>query len=127
MKIETFNELLKTQKFQAYAYIPEKGGKRENVVNVVFTPNGKVYTYKGTILDVATRLDLVPEIDIQAESGRAVADLLDTGSAVAHIECADTINYLLPGKTIEETGRAVDEFDRPIATFAIVTGGSEWI
>lgn len=127
MRIEIFNKLFKSENPQGYAYIPEKVGKRQNAVAVVFTPGGKVYTYKGTILAVAERLDLIPEVNVEAESLKAIKSLKETGLAVAPIECSDTINYFLsiPGKLAQEVSRTVDEFGRQIATFEI--GVSEWV
>lgn len=127
MKIETFEKLLKTENSQATAYVPEKVGKRQAMVNVVFTPNGKVYSYKGTILQVAEKLELIPEINVDTESKKAIASLKETGSAVTPIECFDTINYNynVPGKVLQEVNRSKDEFNREIVT--VEMGTSEWI
>lgn len=128
MRIETFNKLLKSKNPQGYAYIPEKVGKRQNAVAVVFTPGGKVYTYKGTILAIAERLGLIPEVNVEVESRKAIKSLKETGLAVAPVECSDTINHFLniPGKLAQEVSRVEDEFGRKIATFEIGVRG-EWV
>ena len=122
MKITTLNQLLKNKNPQARAYVPEKVGKRQPAVNVVFNPDEKVYTYKGSILSVAEKLNLIPEVDIGAEAKEAISTLKASGSATAHVECSDTINHGLgmPGKYAQEVSRDKDEFDRVVVTFEVV-------
>lgn len=127
MQIVTFNTLLKIENPQAEAYVPEKVGKRQSKVNVIYSPDSKIYGYKGTILSVAKRLNLIPEVNVEAESKQALKDLKATGQAIAHIECSDTINYYLdiPGKVAQEVSREIDEYGLEVATFTVVK--NEWV
>lgn len=122
MKIERLNQLLQQDYPASAAWIPEKSGKRQAQVNVRFFPNSKVYTYSGTILSVAGRLGLIPEIDVSAEAEAAVAQLRNGQSAIVHIEAIDTIRYLAYPLLVGDMPAAEDEdeFGRKLVQVSVV-------
>lgn len=121
MLISTFNTQLKNKHPQAEAYIPEKIGKRQNLVCVTYSPNSKVYEYTGTILSIAQRLNLIPQIDNQSD-GQKIANLLKSGQTniIGYKETFDTIQYYL-GQSIDYTDAGLDDFDRPLVSYKIST------
>lgn len=125
MKIETFNELLKAKNPNGYAFVPDKQDKRQTAISVVFEANGKAYTYQGTILSVAERIGLVPEIDINAEAQKATDELIKNGHTTTYLVCRDTITHLL-GQSIRVISKFDDEFSRSMAVFEIAPK-SEWL
>lgn len=129
MRIGTFDRLLKGKHGQGTsAYVPERRGKRRQAIAVSYSSSGKCYYYSGSILSVAERLDLIPEIDVQAESKRIARELKDTGKAEGHRVCIDTVVFHLDvpvGKVVDCDDNGVDEFDRPMATFFIAS--NDWV
>ena len=97
MKIETFERLLQDRKGNgARAYVPDsRSGSRQARVAVSFTPTGKVYYYRGSIHAVAAHLDLIPSIDVVADSERIVQELLTIGASIGFQGCTDTVRMLL--------------------------------
>lgn len=125
MLISTFNQYLQKKHPQASAYIPDKIGKRQpNQVNIIYSPDGKIYEYKGSILSVAERLNLIPEINYETES-KIIASQLKSGSTIGHNGCQDTVRYLLQ-KWVEVEPAGLDEFDRPLMLFKISTEENGW-
>lgn len=128
MLISTFNTQLQKKHPQATAYVPDgfgTGKRKANQVNVVYSPNGKVYEYKGTILSVAERLGLIPEINYEMEAQRIASELKhNTREVIGHDGCQDTVRYLFE-KWVETKDAGVDEFDRPLVIFYISTE-SKW-
>jgi hypothetical protein len=128
MLIETFEQLWQQQNPEGKAWVPDKYATNEranNVVCVTFNENSKVYTYKGTILQVATRLDLIPEINVTDESEVLANEVKTNGFAIGHIECADTVQYLL-GECVKTTDSGKDEFGRKVVKFEIDINDSGW-
>ena len=97
MKIEVFEQLLKGKKGNGErAYVPDsRSGSRQARVAVVFSPGGKVYYYRGTIHAIAARLDLIPSIDVVADSKRIVRELLTIGVSIGFQGCTDTVRMML--------------------------------
>lgn len=127
MLISTFNTQLQKKHPQAIAYVPDgfgTGKRKANTVCVVYSPNGKVYEYKGSILSVAERLGLIPEINYEVEAQKIASELKHNAEVIGHDGCQDTIRYLLE-KWVETKDAGVDEFDRPLVIFYISTE-SKW-
>lgn len=125
MLISTFNAQLQKKHPQAIAYVPDKIGKRKaNTVCVVYSPNGKVYEYKGSVLSVAERLGLIPEINYEVEAQKIASELKHSAEVIGHDGCQDTIRCLLE-KWVETKDAGVDEFDRSLVIFYISTE-SKW-
>lgn len=99
MDIKEFEKLLQNAKGNPSirAYVPHElaGQKRVTAVNVVYKPNGTVYTYKGSIISVAQRLGIVPKITASEAQKRAKA-LLDAmlNGAVVYDELAEISDEL---------------------------------
>ena len=129
MKIETLDKLLKEQKSPtAFARVPNsKNGERaHNKVEVAFSGDGRIYTYKSSIFDVAERLDLIPEI-YAGDEGQRIADNFFDGIR-GYVEAIDTVRYLVKtpaGKDITFNVVGQDEFDRDIAEFFVED--SAWV
>ena len=130
MNIQKFNQLLKAAKSpNATAYIPEKSGKRLNKVAVVYSPGGTVYTYGGSLMAVAEKMNLVPEVSVVAEAKEAVTQLRETGrSGRFHSWILDTVRFNLnmPGKNAVEEKPGRDEFGRKTACFVLEDVGA-WV
>ncbi len=126
MKIETFVNQLRKQNPAGNAYVAEKLGKRKVAVAVNFTANGKVYTYKGTIVGIAEKLGLIPEIDVIKESNRVISLLKNNEPAISYAHCSDTIRHF-SGLRIDSKPAGTDEFDRPMVEFFIDTTPNLWM
>lgn len=130
MLISTFNTQLQKKHPQAIAYIPDgfgTGKRQANQVNVVYSPNGKVYEYKGTILTIAEKLGLIPSIDYGNEGENIASQLKDNQEIIGHNGSQDTIRYYLGvGFNLDYTEAGQDEFDRPLLKF-FLTEKSAWL
>ena len=123
MNIERLNELLNARHTGAFARVahsiqPATGRTLRKVkVEVTYTPNGKVYTYTGTIQDVALKLGLAPEIDQFAEA-RRVIDTLRAGGECVSLASSDTVQHILGSWQSFKCGkRGADEFGRSLTHF----------
>jgi hypothetical protein len=110
MLISTFNQVLTAKYPSAVAYIPQA-----NTVNIIYSPNSKVYSYTGTILTVAEKLNLIPAIDIQTES-QGIAENIP---CVGYLICADTVRHMV-GKAVEHQPHTPDEYGRKQVIFSII-------
>jgi len=106
MKIETFEQLLRDKKGAgARAYVPAASGARQARVAVSFVPGGKVYYYRGSIYAIAAHMDLIPGMNVVADSTRVVQELLSTGHAVGYTASSDTVRGML-------SDRGINTFDQ---------------
>lgn len=126
MKIETFVSQLREKNPTGNAYVVEKSGKRKVAVAVTFSTNGKVYTYKGTIVGIAEKLGLIPEIDVVEESNRVISLLKNNEPAISYAHCADTIRHF-SGLNVDSKPAGTDDFDRPLVEFFIDNTPNLWI
>lgn len=126
MRIEQFQQLLrqKKQNYNIVARVPytAAGTKRVRAVEVIYSPGGKVYTYKGDIVDIAHRLDLIEKVDPYDEALR-VLDLFKSGQkeVIAHY-CHDELRWEIKDMdfdiNIENIGD--DEFGRILYKYSRV-------
>lgn len=122
MLIETLTRLLSQSHPGGYAYVPTVYGKgtRKSSVCVVYSPNGKVYTYNGTIHDVAERLGLIPSENNVVDAERIVKELSISGTSTGYASSIDTVRYTWhgAGKVVSEHS-GLDEYDHPLAVYSI--------
>ena len=126
MKIEKFVEQLKKQYPTANAYVVESKGKRKVSVNVSYSETGKIYAYSGTIVGIAERLGLIPDIDVNKESERVVSALLSGESPISYAHCSDTVRYT-SGLRIDYRPSGVDDFDRALVEYFIDNSPNLWV
>lgn len=124
MLIEKLSSLIAQSHPGGYAYVPDAFGKQKrqgNAVCVVYSPNGKVYTYKGTIHDVAERLGLIPSENNVTDAERIVRELSLSGTAIGYASSIDTVRYTWHGTgKVVSTHSGTDEYDHPMAVYSIV-------
>lgn len=120
MTIDTFNQLLAAARPGARAYVPQARdtGRRQARVAVVYREGGQVYEYRGSIGAVAERLDLIPAVNVMAESRRVASALRCGETATGWTALYDTVAYLL-GAVVETAPAPVDAHDRPQYTYSL--------
>ena len=95
MKLSAFEELF-TEKNPDGAVWPGSTFGRPGTVAVRFSTDGKIYHYRGTVLEVAEKMNLIPAIDVMDEAEEASMMLVGGHTKVlVHIECWDTVRHML--------------------------------
>lgn len=124
MQITTFEKLWQEKNPGGIARVG-KGRK----VEVTFRPDGKIYRYQGSILNVADRLELIPEIVIEDEVKQAMKALKSGKETTSFVEIEDTLVWTWGSRKgrIDSRNSTTDEFDRQIITFFITYEKSEWV
>lgn len=124
MKIDVFERLLRQVKGnQCVAYVPtqakEWGDCRRGRVAVSY--GGKVYEYRGTILSVAEKLSLIPNVDHYADVRMVIAGLQSgISNIIAHSEIYDTVRHeygIVDGQWIQSRTAGKDDYDRELSEF----------
>jgi hypothetical protein len=129
MLISTFNSLLRNKYPTGSAYVPDVYGKqvRSCKVSVTYAEGSKAYTYSGTILSIAERLGLIPEINVVRESEAIVRGLVSGASMVGHVECYDTVRFALPeGMYLVQSDYSIDDYDRRTCVYSTTTDKPKW-
>lgn len=122
MKIETLNELFSAKNPSGWARL----GKKSGTIEVLFSTNGKVYTYRSTVYRLAERFELIPDVDIVAEAKRIARELEHSESVVGYAGCGDTLRHTYNPNVVEEFNAGTDEFDRKLSSYRIEENNS-WI
>ncbi len=106
-----------------------KARTRANRFRVSYGGEGsRVYTYYATtVIEMAGRLDLVPEVDVWKESDRIIRELIDTGESIGPYQCSDTVRHVLYDqfkrtKTLEVEFAHMSEFEVEISIYTLVDG-----
>lgn len=98
---------------------------KQGKVNVWFSSGGKCYTYRSGIRDLAQKLELIPEFNVNLESERIVKSLLSGQSVIGHIACIDTVRFLLYkfdlNQQVQLSERSKDQYDYETAVFSLIS------
>jgi hypothetical protein len=131
MLIGAFVSLLqKKYGIDASAYVPTVYGKgtRKQSVSVVYGKGQKVYTYNGTILAIAEKLDLIPSINVVDESADIVSKITSGQSVIGHVCASDTVRFDLPeGLYMVQSNYGTDEYDRDTCEYSATNEKSPWL
>lgn len=92
---------------------------------VTYQAGRKVYEYRASsVYALAERFDLIPEVHVEREAKRIVAELAQGASEIiAPAGCGDTANHLWfkagHSLMIDNECAGVDEYERPLARFFV--------
>jgi len=104
-------------------------GKRN--VLATFAQNGKQYKYQMTLVAFAARFDLIPQVDVVAESKAAIRALENGQVPAVHTSCSDTILAMWGNRNdtiVKYTDAANDDFDRAMIRCEIISRASDpWL
>lgn len=121
MKIETLNALLQVKHPGARATVNGRGGagRIACAISLTYTPGGKVYEYRNTILGLAEQLGLIPLIDCNVVAREVIGKLAKGEQVTASINAVDTIRYHAPWPIgWEPIGE--DQYGRRLARYWVV-------
>lgn len=126
MKIKVFNQLWQEKHPGSLVQAGEKGG-----VELTYSPEGKIYRYKGSIYSIAERLGLIPEVDYE-KLGSEINLRLVSGEreVVAPAGCGDTCRHTWQNlnSSIEESSYGRDEYDRELSSYTVLKNeDNPWI
>jgi len=127
MQFSVFQEQLAKVRPGASAHLDADGR-----VCVAFEPGGKVYTYRGSVYEVAERLGLIPDIDIPIEAQRIIEAFRSGAERVyGYLVAADTVRWYWQHSDtcIEHCGAAgTDGFDRDLTVYRLVNRSDDpWL
>jgi hypothetical protein len=116
MNIQQFNNLLQARRPGAVARVPNNfNHKRRTAVDVVYSPGGKVYTYRGFIYEVAEQLNLIEKPDMNTTARRINAALATQDSVIDFAGASDTCRYF--GTDVISADAGNDEYGRKLSEY----------